>query len=112
MNEAALSVLVVEDDPDTADVICLALHSVGHQVRQVANGRAALAALDDEWPHLLLLDRRLPDVDGLELCAQVRQLKRGQPYLPILMLTGLQAPEQKANAFERGADDYLTKPFD
>src|SRR4051794_16192062 len=111
MNEASLSVLVVEDNPDTADVVRLTLESAGHRVLCVADGRAALAALDGDWPDLLLLDRRLPDVDGLELCAQVRQLKRGQPYLPILMLTALQAPEQKASAFEQGADDYVTKPF-
>jgi two-component system, cell cycle response regulator len=112
MNEASLSVLVVEDDPSTAEVVQMALDSASHYVRRVVDGRAALAALDEEWPDLLLLDRRLPDVDGLELCAQVRQLKPGSPYLPILMLTALQAPDQKATAFERGADDYVTKPFD
>jgi diguanylate cyclase (GGDEF)-like protein len=111
MDEGSLSILVVEDDPLTADVLEAALRSVEHNVRCVATGEAALQALAQRWPDILMLDRMLPDVDGVELCARVRELNPGAPYLPILMLTALQSPEHKALAFARGADDYITKPF-
>jgi diguanylate cyclase (GGDEF)-like protein len=107
-----LLVLVVEDDPLIAEVLTLALRDAGHRVRGVTSGEAAIAALQQEWPDILILDRMLPDTDGAELCARVRELRPGTPYLPILMLTALQAPRHKATAFERGADDYITKPFD
>jgi two-component system, cell cycle response regulator len=112
MSEGSLSVLVVEDDSIIGEVIQLALESAGHHPRQVTTGQLALQALEQDWPDILILDRMLPDVDGVELCARVRELQPDAPYLPILVLTALQTAEHKTRAFEHGADDYITKPFD
>jgi diguanylate cyclase (GGDEF)-like protein len=110
--DTTLAVLVVEDSPEIGEVVTLALEGEGHRARLAEHGRDACAALDESWPDVLLLDRMLPDMDGLELCAYVRTQRAAMPYLPIVMLTALGATEQKMRAFDRGADDYITKPFE
>jgi DNA-binding response OmpR family regulator len=101
-------ILVVEDEPDIAELIGLHLRDLGHEVVTCADGRAGLElALGRPWD-LLVLDLRLPGVDGLEICRHVRL--KGE-YTPILMLTARTTEMDRVLGLETGADDYLTKPF-
>jgi two-component system cell cycle response regulator len=111
VDQESLAVLVVEDDGDIAQVVAMALESEGHRVHAAPDGREALRALEQGWPDVLVLDRMLPDMDGVALCERVRALEPAEGYLPILMLTALDRPAQKAAGFACGADDYITKPF-
>ena len=102
------SVLVVEDDHDIAELIRLHLRDQGLDVVVCNDGAAGLRqALGRSWD-LLVLDLRLPGIDGLELCRRVRLEGR---YIPILMLTARSTEMDRVLGLETGADDYLTKPF-
>jgi CheY-like chemotaxis protein len=103
-------VLVVEDDTGTWNLLRDLLEPAGYAVESAPDGASALARLAAGGVELLLLDLMLPDLDGLELCRQVR----AQPEtadLPIIMLTALGSDAQRHAGFEAGADDYVTKPF-
>jgi DNA-binding response OmpR family regulator len=104
------AVLVVEDDPLTRRVLHELLESEGYAVHAVADGTAALAHLDSRSVDLIVLDRGLPRVDGLEVCRQARAGPQGK-RLRIIMLTGLDDPAHILDGFEVGADDYVTKPY-
>jgi DNA-binding response OmpR family regulator len=112
MAQEPLHILAVEDDAAVAALLQTALEGEGYRVRRVGDGRAALDGLAAERPDVLLLDLMLPDIDGLELCARVRETEPDAPYLPILMLTALDTPNYRQLGFSRGADDYVAKPFD
>jgi DNA-binding response OmpR family regulator len=100
-------ILVVEDDPRTAEVIALYLRHAGHQVFVEGDGQAALRRARETGFDLLVLDRMLPGVDGLSIC---RQLTR-ECGVPVLFVTARTLEEDRIEGFESGADDYLTKPF-
>jgi DNA-binding response OmpR family regulator len=104
------AVLVVEDDQLTCRVLCELLESEGYAVHAVADGAAALAHLESRSVDVIVLDRGLPGVDGLEVCRQARAGPRGK-RLRIIMLTGLDEPEHILGGFDAGADDYVTKPY-
>jgi DNA-binding response OmpR family regulator len=106
----AAAVLVVEDDALTRRVLHELLESEGYTVHAVADGPAALAHLDSRQVDLIVLDRGLPGVDGLEVCRQARAGPQGKRFR-IIMLTGLDEPEQILDGFGAGADDYVTKPY-
>jgi DNA-binding response OmpR family regulator len=102
------SVLVIEDDHDIAELIRLHLRDQGLDVVVCSDGVAGLAeALGRSWD-LLVLDLRLPGIDGLEVCRRVRLEGK---YIPILMLTARSTEMDRVLGLETGADDYLTKPF-
>jgi two-component system, OmpR family, response regulator ResD len=101
-------VLVVDDDETIAGVVAGYLQRAGHAASIVGDGAAALAAVAAEPPDLMVLDLMLPEVDGLEVCRQVRL---HQPDLPVIMLTALAEAEDRIAGLELGADDYVTKPF-
>jgi diguanylate cyclase (GGDEF)-like protein len=87
------------------------LEAFGHEVRVVPDGASALAAVAEREPDLLILDRQMPILNGIETCRAVKE----NPFIshiPVLMLTALGAVERKLEGYEAGADDYLTKPFD
>ena len=101
-------VLVIEDDHDIAELIRLHLQDLGLDVAVCSDGVAGLEqALGQSWD-LLVLDLRLPGVDGLEVCRRVRLEGK---YTPILMLTARSMEMDRVLGLETGADDYLTKPF-
>jgi DNA-binding response OmpR family regulator len=103
-------ILVVEDDTDIASLIVHYLTPAGHESEVVANGSEALAAARRRTPDLVILDRMLPGLDGLEICRALR----ADPDLgavPILMLTARAEETDRIAGFETGADDYVTKPF-
>ncbi len=101
-------VLVVDDDPTVAEVVLGYLRRAGMQARHAADGPAALAAAEAEPPDLVVLDLMLPGLDGLEVC---RRLRIRRPDLPVVMLTALGQESDRVAGLERGADDYVTKPF-
>ncbi len=100
-------ILVVEDEPSIAEVVSLYLRRAGYQVKLATDGDAALDALDNKLPDLIVLDVMLPGLDGFEIARLVRE--RGDT--PIIMLTARRAEADRIEGFEMGADDYVVKPF-
>ncbi len=102
-------ILVVEDDADTQQMLEDLLSGAGHQPILVASGEAALHYLSDHPVDLMLLDLRLPGIDGFEVCRQLREVDGSQ--LPVIMLTANKQAQGVVQGLNYGADDYLTKPF-
>jgi len=104
-------ILVVEDELDTAEMLAAYFGSQGYQVLQAAWGEDALKKIAQTLPDLILLDIRLPDMDGYEVCRQLRQQRRTQDT-PIIFLTEKRERIDKLQGLDLGAVDYITKPFD
>ena len=103
-----MRVLVIEDDVETARYIVRALQEAGHDAASQGNGRDGLrVALSEQWD-LFIVDRMLPQLDGLEV---VESLRRGGSAAAILMLTTLGGVDDRVQGLNAGADDYLMKPF-
>jgi DNA-binding response OmpR family regulator len=107
MSSPAPTILVVEDESSIASFVALYLKNAGYGVKTAATGGEALAQVAAERPALIVLDLMLPDIDGIEVCKQIRQ----SSDVPILMLTARDEDVDKIIGLEVGADDYLTKPF-
>src|SRR5580765_111520 len=103
-------VLVVEDEVNIRELVCLHLRHEGYFCDDVGDGKAALERTRAERYDLLVLDLMLPGLDGLSLCRAVRNGERNAD-VPILMLTARREESDKVVGLESGADDYLTKPF-
>jgi DNA-binding response OmpR family regulator len=101
------TILIVEDESSIASFVALYLKNAGYAVKTAATGGDALAQVALEKPALVVLDLMLPDIDGIEVCKQIRQ----SSDLPILMLTARDEDIDKIIGLEVGADDYLIKPF-
>ncbi len=102
-------ILVVEDDPSMSRILKTCLEAAGYQVHLAGDGAKAMAHLSASDVDLVLLDVRLPDCSGYEVCRKIRQ--KFQPWAPhILMLTGLDQPVDQLRGYAFGADAYLTKP--
>src|SRR5213083_2573399 len=110
MTAMTTRVLIVEDDPDIADLIAGYLHKAGFTTEHSASGREALQAIAARPPDLLVLDLMLPQVDGLEICRVVRG-NEATAAIPIIMLTARAEESDRIVGLEIGADDYLAKPF-
>ena len=102
------NILLIEDDPAIAQSLQDALKHEGYTVLWKATGQDGLRITKDHPPHLILLDVRLPDGSGFDVCRQLRQAGFRQP---IIMLTAQQEALDKVLGLEMGADDYVTKPF-
>ncbi len=103
-------ILVVEDDQDIAQLVARYLQKAGFAADVLASGREALATIAAHPPDLLILDRMLPQVDGLEICRAVRANDR-TAAIPIIMLTARAEESDRIVGLEIGADDYVAKPF-
>jgi len=104
-------VAVIDDDVQIIKVLIQSLESEGYLVETANDGREAVKLLTRVKPDLVILDWNLPEMSGIEIC----QFLRSYPptsKVPVLMLTVFEEVGQKVSAFELGADDYLTKPFD
>jgi len=104
----APSILLVEDEPDVASFIQQGLAEEDYEIHWVKEGRRALEYVQQATVDLILLDIRLPDHSGIEVC---ERLRLHRPDLPIMMLTALDAVEDRVKGLRAGADDYLPKPF-
>src|SRR4051812_13345652 len=103
-------VLVVEDEPNIRELVCLHLRHEGYLCEPEADGASALKRAEREPFDLMVLDLMIPGLDGLSLCRAVRNGKTNHD-VPILMLTARREESDKVVGLESGADDYLTKPF-
>ncbi|GJM08849.1 MAG: DNA-binding response regulator [Lysobacteraceae bacterium] len=101
-------ILVVEDEPDIANLVALHLRDNQFEVRVAADGATGLSLATNEQFDLVILDLRLPRIDGLSIC---RELRKNNRYLPIMMLTAKSSELDRVLGLELGADDYVTKPF-
>lgn len=102
-------ILLIEDDPAVAGSLRDALRQEGYEVTWKNSGAAGVAFAQTQQPQLIILDVRLPDGSGFDVCRQLRQLKLRQP---VLMLTARREQMDKVLGLEMGADDYVTKPYD
>jgi two-component system OmpR family response regulator len=103
-----MKILLIEDDPETADHICHALSAHGHEVEESRNGPDGLASARSGQHAALIVDRMLPGLDGLSL---VQQLRTEGCQTPVLFLTTMSGIDDRVAGLNVGADDYLTKPF-
>ena len=100
-------ILIVEDDPNLCELISLYLAKENFETREVHSGGKALDEFTKFSPHLVILDLMLPEMDGYQVCREIR--KTGE--IPIIMLTARGDTFDKVLGLELGADDYITKPF-
>jgi DNA-binding response OmpR family regulator len=106
--QASNPILVIEDDPQVAEIIECNLRAVGIRSTIVATGLDALCALDRVRPSLVTMDLNLPEVSGFRL---LRVFKKYAPDVPVIVVTAYQFQEAEETA-KAGADDFITKPFD
>ncbi|MFC1966950.1 response regulator transcription factor [Chloroflexota bacterium] len=108
MSSRKLSILVVDDDVYILRFMHRTLELEGYRVISVSNGKAALDAFfEQEIPDLILLDIKMPDMDGYTVCQHIREFSK----VPIIMVTAKGNVEEKVQGLDAGADDYVTKPF-
>ncbi len=100
-------VLIVEDEDAIARLIAATLRPLNLDLRYAPDGKHALAAFEKVQPHLVLLDLMIPEIDGRQVCARIRQTSN----VPIIMMTALDSEEDQLTGFKLGADDYIPKPF-
>jgi len=103
-----LRILIAEDDTETAAFVQRGVEQLGHNPAVVATGLDALHLLSTEQFDVAVIDRMLPELDGLSV---VRRVRAAGIELPVLLLTALGRIEDRVNGLEAGADDYLVKPF-
>ena len=102
------SILLVEDDAELRSLVQQRLEESGYDVRIAETGVQALASVDERLPDLVLLDIMIPELDGLEVC---KQLRVDYPLIYIIMMTAKASEVDRVVGLEVGADDYVTKPF-
>ena len=103
----ASTILILEDDPHTVEVVQLYLRRDGHNVLSAPDGIAGLSLAREAQPDLIVLDLMLPGMDGIEVCRALRR----ESDVPIVMLTARAEEEDRLAGLDMGADDYVTKPF-
>jgi two-component system alkaline phosphatase synthesis response regulator PhoP len=103
----AARILVVDDEPAVTDLLAYNLRQAHYEVLTAADGREALRLAQQANPDLILLDLMLPEIDGLDVCRQLRKTSQ----VPIIMITALGEETDRVVGLELGADDYITKPF-
>lgn len=112
-NNSSLSkphILIVDNDPVMRLLMREALSGSNYIIGEAESGYDALAAIDRRAPDIVLLDIRMPEMDGFEVCSEIR--KKYGYKVPVIMVTGLDDVNDKVNGLETGADDYITKPFE
>jgi two-component system, OmpR family, alkaline phosphatase synthesis response regulator PhoP len=101
------TIMVVDDDAKTVELVKLYLERDGHRVLTAYDGEEALRVFHDNHPNLVVLDVMLPGINGVEICRRLR----AESDVPIVMLTARTRDEDKLTGLDTGADDYVTKPF-
>ncbi|MDX1750542.1 MAG: response regulator transcription factor [Methylophaga sp.] len=104
-----MQILIVEDEKRVADFICKGLRVEGYFCEQAHNGQSGLVLVNSHSFDVIILDRMLPDTDGISF---LKHIRNAGISTPVLFLTALDDIEEKVHGLRAGADDYLTKPFD
>ena len=107
---SASSVLIADDDEDIRALVSTILTKAGFHAEAVDGGVRALAAAERETPHVVVLDVRMPDMSGLEVCRQLKS-RRETAGSPVLLISAESSTEDVAAGYAAGCDDYLPKPF-
>jgi signal transduction histidine kinase len=110
MSTSKGEILVVDDEPDTLALLTSVLTEAGYRVRPADSGSLALASVATSAPDLILLDMRMPDMDGLETCRQLKARKESCE-IPVVFVSGSADADARAGALDLGAVDFVTKPF-
>lgn len=105
------NIYCVDDDSDILLLYKVILGKAGHQIKSISNGEEALKNIYEKKPDLILLDENMAGVTGMEICNHIRSDKT-LPFIPIIMVTGVDSREGKIKSLENGVDDYILKPFD
>ena len=107
----SIKILVVDDDPDIRDILKLTLSEENYEIIEARDGEEALKQVNTRAPDLILLDYRIPKIDGREVCRRIKKdlLLR---HVPIIMVTGSGDTSDKVGGIDAGADDYVVKPFE
>ena len=108
MENTKQKILIVDDDVHIAELVSLYMEKEGFETYEVYNGREAIEAFKKLDPQLVLLDIMLPEIDGYQVCREIRQMSK----VPIIMLTAKGEVFDTVLGLELGADDYIVKPFD
>jgi putative two-component system response regulator len=103
-------VLIVDDIPDNVRLLRLLMEPLGCEIYEANNGRQALESVQVHPPDLILLDVVMPEMDGLSVCARLKN-DTATRLIPVVVITGVRGEEEKVSAIEAGADDFLNKPF-
>ena len=106
-----MRILLVDDHAAARMALGELLEHAGHEVVTATGGQAAWAALQDEYFPLMLLDRVMPDLDGIELCRRIRARRQAR-YTYVILVTKVGGKEPYLEGMNAGADDYFSKPFD
>ena len=109
MSEARLLIAVVDDDKSAGKALGRLLRAVGLHAETFVSGSEFLKWLQNHAPHCVILDQDMPQMDGFEVQSQLAQIRA---HVPVVMITGLQTPEARERAMEKGATAYLPKPVD
>lgn len=109
MQQKQLSILLVEDEENLQDALRLNFEMEGYEVTSAYDGAAALEAVRNEYFDLIILDVMLPEIDGISVCENIRL---SNTEIPILILSAKNNSGDRVLGLKKGADDYLTKPFD
>jgi CheY-like chemotaxis protein len=104
-------IFVVEDDAELADMLCAFFSAQGYEIEATTWGEEALRLIPKRLPGVVLLDIRLPDIDGYKVCRNLRAARRTE-HLPVIFLTDKREKKDRLAGLELGAVDYITKPFD
>src|SRR5262245_53627091 len=107
----SLRALVIEDERDTARLVAFHLRGAGFDVEVAETGAAGLERATTWLPHVIMLDVRLPDISGFDVCSELRKQGAATAATGVLMMTAHGLTDDRVKAFELGADDYLIKPF-
>lgn len=107
---ASGNILIVDDQPANLQVLGGILQNEGYKIRPALSGELALRAIEAQAPDLILLDVRMPGMDGYETCRRIKT-DAGKQDIPVIFISALNEMEDKLNAFRAGAVDYITKPF-
>ena len=103
-------ILIVDDEINILNAIRHILVREGFECTAISSGRKALEMVEQSPPDLMILDINMPDIDGIEICEQVKK-NIFLSHIPVLMLTGRTSVEDRVYGLDSGADDYLCKPF-
>ncbi|RMG02056.1 MAG: hybrid sensor histidine kinase/response regulator [Nitrospirae bacterium] len=112
MSEGCGTILIIDDDERNIRLLNAFLEGEGYELLEATSGEEALKVFFERAPDLLLLDIMMPDIDGYEVCKRIREWEGDGLRHPIIMVTALEAKEDRIRATEAGADDFITKPVD